>query len=91
MASLSNNGLQNSCRQLSGSPPCWMPARRGLWGKGGGTFLELSGSEPGAGAAGGSPRQLGQEAGTEPICDKGPINAISPGHAWPDIDFCCCC
>ena len=75
----------------SRSPPRWIPARKRLQGEGGGTFLEPSGSEPGAGAAGGSPGRQGQEAGTQPIHDQDPINAISPGHAWPDIDFCCCC
>lgn len=63
MASLSNNGLQNGCRQLSRSPPRWIPARKGLWGKGGGTLLELSGSEPRAGARGGSPRLPGRKQG----------------------------
>lgn len=70
MASPSNNGLQNGCRQLSRSPPCWIPARKGLWGKGGGTFLELPGSEPEAGAMGREPKATGQETGTQPIDSK---------------------
>lgn len=55
------------------------------------------GPSPGAlwvGAQGwGSPVGTGLE-GTglwRPTTTKGPINAISPGHAWPAIDFQGCC
>lgn len=91
MASLRDNGLQNNSRQFSRSPNSWIPARKGLCGKGGSTLLELPGSEPRSGAAGGSPVQLGKKLGPSLSIMKGPINAISLGHAWPDIDFYCCC
>lgn len=53
--------IYNTAADSGADRPPWIPGRKGFWGKARGTFLELSGSEPGAGTEGGNPRQLGRK------------------------------